>query len=268
MHKSDLDGEVNLFSVSLEKMWERIKYCNLILESQISDSALNTLSKLVLSEGPLPVGEIGKMLQEACSAISNMSSILKERFGGLKKFIERFPEDFVLANDHPFNPNVYLKSLLLMKNMQQFFRGETLLRQSVSSQNISGSRRRQRNNSRNLHGNQNYNITRKKSPQPSYAFGNDYANVLNNQLSMNGGDVRAIIARTQSSNSLENAFSGNNGFQPRMSLDAIPNENITLGDWESRLRRNTHTASVEARSNLGQLESEPAAPEFFPTWNR
>ena len=38
LHKSDLDGEVNLFSVSLEKMWERIKYV-IDLESQISDSA-------------------------------------------------------------------------------------------------------------------------------------------------------------------------------------------------------------------------------------
>ena len=266
-NRTDLHGELDLLSISLEKMWDRIKYCNLILEAQISDSALNTLSKLVLSEGPLPVGEIGKMLQEACSVVNNMSSVLKERFGGLKKFIERFPEDFVLANDHPFNPNVYLIEMLSIEEHAAIIRGESLVRQSMSSQSSAGgSKRRQRNNSRSSNSSINKSINRKKSPQPNYAFGNDFGNLVNTQQQINGGGPRNNINRAHSSNSLENGLTGNNRYQPRMSLDAMPNENNSrLGDWE-------RVSNVQTRGSttpFGQLGiPDPAAPEFFPAWNK
>ena len=113
--------------ISLDKLWERILYCNLILESRVSESALHTLSCQVLKEkGPLPVGEVGKMLQEACPAIPNMSLILKERFNGLKKFLERYMEDFVLGQDHPFNPTVYLKCMLSIEDMAAIKRGDSV----------------------------------------------------------------------------------------------------------------------------------------------
>ena len=38
------------------------------------------------------------------------SCILLLFSGGLKKFLERYPEDFVMSNDHPFNPHVYLRN--------------------------------------------------------------------------------------------------------------------------------------------------------------
>jgi hypothetical protein len=87
--------------------------------------------EILAEKGPLPVGEVGKMLQEATS-MSALSAQLKEKFGGLKKFLEGNPDDFILryalghrflrypfkrlndilivfSNDHPFNPHVYLK---------------------------------------------------------------------------------------------------------------------------------------------------------------
>src|SRR3546814_4385462 len=60
-------------------------------------------------KGPLPVGEIGKQLQEA-TGNPQLSQVLKERYGGLKKFIEGISSIVRVGEDHPFNPHVYLPS--------------------------------------------------------------------------------------------------------------------------------------------------------------
>lgn len=38
--------------------------------------------------------------------------VLKEKFGGLKKFLEVHADTFLIGKDHPFNPNVYLRATL------------------------------------------------------------------------------------------------------------------------------------------------------------
>ena len=91
-------------------MWDSIKYCSFLLEAEVTDSALFSLSKEILNDkGPLPVGEIGKLLQEF-TANAGLSQTLKDQFGGLKRFLEKFPDDFLISTDHPFNPHVYLKA--------------------------------------------------------------------------------------------------------------------------------------------------------------
>lgn len=78
-------------------------------DSNINPSQLIALAEAVLNEkGPLPVGEVGKMLQEA-TGNSQLSQILKERHNGLKKFLEKFSDKFIMSCDHPFNPHVYLR---------------------------------------------------------------------------------------------------------------------------------------------------------------
>lgn len=78
-------------------------------ENNINPSQLITLAESVLNEkGPLPVGEVGKTLQEA-TGNPQLSQILKERHNGLKKFLEKFPDKFIMSCDHPFNPHVYLR---------------------------------------------------------------------------------------------------------------------------------------------------------------
>jgi hypothetical protein len=120
--------------INIEKVYHRIRYCNLLLESQISESALRTLTFEILNDkGPLPVGEIGKMLQESASSSSSMSSLLKEKFGGLKKFLELYPDDFLMSTDHPFNPHVYLRKSLKQGDLMAILRGESLVKQSSSS---------------------------------------------------------------------------------------------------------------------------------------
>eukprot|EP01038_Epipyxis_sp_PR26KG_P005818 gene5818-8024_t len=114
---------LELLTSSLETMWNSIQYSNLILDSVVSETALLTLSmEILVDKGPLPVGEIGKVLAEI-SSISNLSTKLKEHFGGLKKFLEKFPDKFVLSNDHPFNPHVLLRSLISPQHLEMIDRG-------------------------------------------------------------------------------------------------------------------------------------------------
>lgn len=106
---SDSETEVSPAGHSAVALWNQILYVNLITEQRISESALLKACKAVLNErGTLPVGEIGKTLQEMTS-MEVISGRLKETFGGLKKFLEMNAEEFVICIDHPFNPHVLLK---------------------------------------------------------------------------------------------------------------------------------------------------------------
>lgn len=117
------DQRKDVFSVPSKELDEEISYCNLMVESVLSESALLHLTTEILAvKGPLPVGEIGKVLAEQTS-IGSLSQKLKEKFGGLKKFLEHFPMNFVVFNDHPFNPNVLLRSALSADQLELIDRG-------------------------------------------------------------------------------------------------------------------------------------------------
>lgn len=88
---------------------DSISSSSFVSDNNLNSSQLVTLAESVLNEkGPLPVGEVGKMLQEA-TGNSNLSQILKERHNGLKKFLEKYSDKFIMSCDHPFNPHVYLR---------------------------------------------------------------------------------------------------------------------------------------------------------------
>ena len=224
---------------------------------QISEPALKALLRLVLMEkGPLPVGEIGKMLQDACSVVATMSTVLKERFGGLKKFLERHPDDFILANDHPFNPNVYLKDTLTVDEFSAITRGESISRSSVSSHstmNTNGTgKARNRRNSRT-------GVNRKKSPAPTMPLSPD-------QYLMPAGNN---FSRTMSSNSLEH--SGGGPAPKYRSMLVGGNDTMSPGiahDLDNRVRtKSTPTQQLGNGSHLRGLGlPDPSAPEFVPAW--
>lgn len=93
------------------------------MESVVTDQALQLLAMEILAQkGPLPVGEIGKILAEMTS-IPSLSLKLKEKFGGLKKFLEQYPSLFVVSNDHPFNPNVLLRCSLSNEHLELIDKG-------------------------------------------------------------------------------------------------------------------------------------------------
>ena len=266
--ENDLDTRGDLYWISLDKAWERIRYCNLLLESQISESALKTLSRQVLEEkGALPVGEIGKMLQEACLGISNMSSVLKERFGGLKKFLESYPDDFVLAHDHPFNPNVYLQDSLSADELGMIMRGEPLNRTSQWSN--SKAKKNARNINRAL-------LARKKSTSPAlHTSGSE--GYFNNQqpVGVPGAHYRAFSSDRGSMggslNGPHRAFSGPHigGGRPSVpptmtsSMDATLRHSHDLGSRSMLASDNARLynhMSVFGRMGL----PDPLAPEFLP----
>lgn len=108
----------------------------------VSESALLSLCIEVLTERKiLPVGEVGKIVSDV-TAIPHLSSQLREKFGGLKKFLERYPEIFVFSKDHPFNPNVVLKKSITSEqyelvergavSLQSLFKGGVNVKQQVS----------------------------------------------------------------------------------------------------------------------------------------
>jgi hypothetical protein len=84
----------NLMIGDVMRMTENIAYFDLVLESIVSESALITMATEVLTEkGPLPVSEIGKILAEWTS-FNALTQKLKESHGGLKNFLEQYPEIF------------------------------------------------------------------------------------------------------------------------------------------------------------------------------
>lgn len=98
-----------------------------MLESVLSESALLSLCTEILKEKRVqPVGEVGKMLAELTST-PNLSMKLKEKFGGLKKFLEHYSDRFIFSNDHPFNPSVTLRGLLAMLNLEVTEQGVVML---------------------------------------------------------------------------------------------------------------------------------------------
>lgn len=103
--------------VSIEDLARQMRYCNLMVESVISRSAvLDLVVEILTQKGPLPIGEVGKALAEL-TCITGLSSRLKEAYGGLKKFLEDFSSVVIIGTDHPFNPHIVLRSSLSAENL-------------------------------------------------------------------------------------------------------------------------------------------------------
>jgi hypothetical protein len=87
-------------NASLSDLLDGLYYGNMLIEGQVTESGFRILFKDFLYErGALPVGEIGKMLQDS-TGITTLSTSLKLKFGGLKKFLEKYPEEFVIGYKH------------------------------------------------------------------------------------------------------------------------------------------------------------------------
>ena len=74
----------------------------------LSESQLIALACRILSDhGSVPVGKMGSLLHKAAND-HTLPQLLKERYGGLKKFLQAQSAYFVLGEDHPYNPHVAL----------------------------------------------------------------------------------------------------------------------------------------------------------------
>jgi hypothetical protein len=116
----------DVYYVEVSQLWHEILFCNFILQGIVSESALLSLCAEVLTERRiLPVGEVGKIVSDIIAS-PFLSSQLKEKFGGLKKFLEKYPEIFVFSKDHPFNPHVVLKRFLSQEQLEMVEAGTSL----------------------------------------------------------------------------------------------------------------------------------------------
>jgi hypothetical protein len=85
-----------------------ISYCRLIYKGIVTDSSLLfAVTEALELKGALPVGEVGKVISIHGEA-AIIAKFIKDRYGGLKKYLERYPTFFVFGDDHEFNPHVYL----------------------------------------------------------------------------------------------------------------------------------------------------------------
>lgn len=92
-------------------------------QDSANPAELVSLAENILNDkGPLPVGEVGKMLQEE-TGIPNLSQLLKDKHNGLKKFLEKYSDKFIMGQDHPFNPHVYLRRSYSQDAQEQIHKG-------------------------------------------------------------------------------------------------------------------------------------------------
>jgi hypothetical protein len=92
----------NSKKIILMELTEQIDFCNLVLHRHLTTNGLLCLIKDIITErGPLPIGEIGKTL--------NMTNLIKDKFGGLKKFLETYQNIFIISSNHAYNPHVFVR---------------------------------------------------------------------------------------------------------------------------------------------------------------
>jgi len=74
----------------------------------LTEPQLITLATRILADhGSVPVGKMGSLLHKAAND-HTLPALLKERYGGLKKFLQAQSKYFILGDDHPYNPHVAL----------------------------------------------------------------------------------------------------------------------------------------------------------------
>ena len=76
------------------------------------------IQRLLVQCGSVPVGKLGSLLHNVMNNHS-LPSMLKEKFGGLKRFLERHLDLFTIGVDHPFNPHVHLTADYAQQQQQQ-----------------------------------------------------------------------------------------------------------------------------------------------------
>uniref|UniRef100_A0A7S1X9E5 PAP/OAS1 substrate-binding-related domain-containing protein n=1 Tax=Compsopogon caeruleus TaxID=31354 RepID=A0A7S1X9E5_9RHOD len=95
-------------AVDLTTLRNNLEYVRFVSDGATSEVGLLAFLTEVLAEsGTLLIGEIGQHLRDALGD-NEWGKILKEQFGGLKKFLVGHPELFFVDDDHPLNPHVYL----------------------------------------------------------------------------------------------------------------------------------------------------------------
>lgn len=96
--------------VDMTTLRNNLEYVRFIVNSEVTELGLLAFLTQILAEnGCLLIGEIGQHLRGTFGK-QDWSNILKERFGGLKRFLLKHSELFYVDTDHPLNPHIYLRA--------------------------------------------------------------------------------------------------------------------------------------------------------------
>ncbi|GJQ12401.1 hypothetical protein GpartN1_g4192.t1 [Galdieria partita] len=96
--------------VDMTTLRNNLEYVRFIVNSEVTELGLLAFLTQILAEnGCLLIGEIGQHLRSTFGK-QDWSNILKERFGGLKRFLLKHSELFYVDTDHPLNPHIYLRA--------------------------------------------------------------------------------------------------------------------------------------------------------------
>lgn len=91
------------------------------LEVDVSEKELIEILKQILSENlNVSIGRVGTTIVSKTKN-HRLPRYFKAKYGGLKRFFEAHSDIFVVGEDHPFNPSVYLRKnpLLSPENRTQ-----------------------------------------------------------------------------------------------------------------------------------------------------
>ncbi|KAA8498978.1 hypothetical protein FVE85_6563 [Porphyridium purpureum] len=112
----------NPFLADSTALRNNLEYVRLYVHSQVSELGLLAFLTQILAEnGCLLIGEIGQYLRSTFGR-QDWGAVLKERFGGLKRFLLKHSDLFFVDSDHPLNPHIYLR---------QYPNGPALVQSSV-----------------------------------------------------------------------------------------------------------------------------------------
>ena len=107
-----------LLDGKLSSILEQLQHARQFEVPDVSEAELVAMIQRILGQyGSVPVGKLGSLLHNHMNNHS-LPSMLKEKFGGLKRFLERHLDLFTIGTDHPFNPHVHLMADYLAQQQQ------------------------------------------------------------------------------------------------------------------------------------------------------
>jgi len=119
---------------NLPLILEQLQQARQFETPSVSEMELVTMiRKLLLQYGSVPVGKLGSLLHNVMNNHS-LPSLLKERYGGLKKFLERHTDAFIIGTDHPFNPSTQLSPTALALTQEEARQEQAKLQQLQQQQ--------------------------------------------------------------------------------------------------------------------------------------
>lgn len=109
---------------SYDDLARKVHYCNLLIESVVTESAVRDLIVEVLThQGPLPMDDLSAALSTVTGIDGFTSKLYEVVAGGLRGLLLKDNGTFILGTDDVRNPHVLLRSSLSAEDLTHFDAG-------------------------------------------------------------------------------------------------------------------------------------------------